>query len=57
MFEFGHALLSSLQELDILQRSQSPPEDNAGQVGQLLLKSFSSFLESTISLVARHGTS
>lgn len=57
MFEFGHALLSPFQELDILQRSQRPPEDNAGQVGQLLLKSFSSFLESTISLVARHGTS
>lgn len=36
LFDFGRALLSSLQELDILQRDRSPPEDHAGQVGQLL---------------------
>lgn len=56
MLEFGPALLSSLQELDILQKGQSPPEDHAGQVGQLLLKGFSSpFLKSTVSAVARRG--
>lgn len=56
MFVFACALLSPLQELDIIRRGQSPPEDNAGQVGQLLLKRFSSpFLKSTVSAVARMG--
>ena len=37
MFEFDGALFFPLQELDIIRRGQNPPEDKAGQVGQLLL--------------------
>lgn len=57
MFEFDGALFFPLQELDIIQGGQSPPEDKAGQVGQLLLYKLSSpFFESTVSAAARHGT-
>ena len=57
MFEFDGALFFPLQELDIIRGGQSPPEDKAGQVGQLLLYKLSSpFFESTVSAAARHGT-
>lgn len=58
MFEFGCTLFSPPQELDIIRRVSDPPEDNAGQVGPFLPKSFSfPAHKSTLSAVARQGTS